>query len=213
MSTELELGSLSQSESDRTHTTRRRQFLALIAGAALLQACASTGTGRGGASTAASGESAAQERSVDPTTPSPESSGAVSSPRLPWALALGGGAARGLAHIGIIQVLEREGLVPDMVVGTSAGALVGALWASGMDAATLRSGVELTQKQLLTAFERSGMKVENPAAGDKFDPNQHQAIAMVDADQPGNTVVNVLQKGYQLSDRVLRPAMVTVAKG
>lgn len=88
-----------------------------------------------------------------------------------------------------------------------------ALADTAADATTLRSGVELTQKQLLAAFERSGMKVENPAAGDKFDPNQHQAIAMVDADQPGNTVVNVLQKGYQLSDRVLRPAMVTVANG
>ena len=81
------------------------------------------------------------------------------------------------------------------------------------DAATLRSGVELTQKQLLAALERAGMRAENPTPGDKFDPNQHQAIAMVDADQPGNTVVNVLQKGYQLSDRVLRPAMVTVANG
>jgi molecular chaperone GrpE len=88
-----------------------------------------------------------------------------------------------------------------------------ALSDTAADAATLRSGVELTQKQLLAAFERSGMKVENPAPGDKFDPNQHQAIAMVDADQPGNTVVNVLQKGYQLSDRILRPAMVTVANG
>lgn len=88
-----------------------------------------------------------------------------------------------------------------------------ALADTAADAATLRSGVDLTQKQLLSALERSGMKVENPAAGDKFDPNQHQAIAMVDADQPGNTVVNVLQKGYQLSERVLRPAMVTVANG
>ena len=88
-----------------------------------------------------------------------------------------------------------------------------ALTDTAADAAALRSGVELTQKQLLSAFERSGMKVENPAAGEKFDPNQHQAIAMVDAEQEPNTVVNVLQKGYQLSDRVLRPAMVTVAKG
>ena len=88
-----------------------------------------------------------------------------------------------------------------------------ALSDTAADAATLRSGVDLTQKQLLSALERSGMKVENPAPGDKFDPNQHQAIAMVDADQPGNTVVNVLQKGYQLSERVLRPAMVTVANG
>lgn len=88
-----------------------------------------------------------------------------------------------------------------------------ALTDTAADAATLRSGVELTQKQLLAALERSGMRVENPAPGDKFDPNQHQAIAMVDAEQPGNTVVNVLQKGYQLSERVLRPAMVTVANG
>ena len=88
-----------------------------------------------------------------------------------------------------------------------------ALTDTAADAAALRSGVELTQKQLLSAFERSGMKVENPAAGEKFDPNQHQAIAMVDAEQEANTVVNVLQKGSQLSDRVLRPAMVTVAKG
>ena len=88
-----------------------------------------------------------------------------------------------------------------------------ALTDTAADAAALRSGVELTQKQLLSAFERSGMKVENPAAGEKFDPNQHQAIAMVDAAQDANTVVNVLQKGYQLSERVLRPAMVTVAKG
>jgi molecular chaperone GrpE len=88
-----------------------------------------------------------------------------------------------------------------------------ALTDTAADAAALRSGVELTRKQLLSAFERSGMKVENPAAGEKFDPNQHQAIAMVDAEQEANTVVNVLQKGYQLSDRVLRPAMVTVAKG
>ena len=139
MPTELDLGSLSQFDSNRPHTIRRRKLLALIAGAALLQACASSGTGLGRASASASGQSAGQERTIDATTPGSESSSAMSSPRLPWALALGGGAARGLAHIGIIQVLEREGLVPDMVVGTSAGALVGALWASGMDAATLRS--------------------------------------------------------------------------
>lgn len=59
-------------------------------------------------------------------------------PRLRWGLALGGGAARGLAHVGVIEVLERAGLIPDLVVGTSAGSLVGALWASGMDAASLR---------------------------------------------------------------------------
>jgi molecular chaperone GrpE len=49
--------------------------------------------------------------------------------------------------------------------------------------------------------------------GERFDPHQHQAMAMVDSDQPPNTVVNVLQKGYLLNDRVLRPALVAVAKG
>ena len=110
------------------------------------------------------------------------------------------------AHKFAVEKFARELIA----VGDSLDA---ALADTAADAATLRSGVELTQKQLLAAFERGGMRVENPAPGDKFDPNQHQAIAMVDADQPGNTVVNVLQKGYQLSDRVLRPAMVTVANG
>ena len=77
---------------------------------------------------------------------------------------------------------------------------------------SLANGVEVTLKQLAGVFERHQVVEINPQ-GAKFDPNQHQAIAMVDADQPGNTVVNVLQKGYQLSDRVLRPAMVTVANG
>ena len=77
---------------------------------------------------------------------------------------------------------------------------------------TLRTGVDMTLKNLLSAFEKSGVKEENPV-GQKFDPNKHQAIGMVDADQEPNTVVTVLQKGYLIADRVLRPAMVMVAKG
>ena len=76
---------------------------------------------------------------------------------------------------------------------------------------SLRTGVELTLKNLVTAFEKGQLKEENPV-GLKFDPNKHQAIAMVDADQDANTVVAVLQKGYLIGDRTLRPAMVTVAK-
>jgi molecular chaperone GrpE len=76
---------------------------------------------------------------------------------------------------------------------------------------TLHSGVELTLKQLNTAFEKSKVVEINPV-GEKFDPHKHQAIAMIEADAPANTVVSVLQKGYFLSERVLRPAMVTVAK-
>jgi molecular chaperone GrpE len=76
---------------------------------------------------------------------------------------------------------------------------------------TLHSGVELTLKQLNAALEKSKVAEINPL-GEKFDPHKHQAIAMIDADAPANTVVSVLQKGYLLHERVLRPAMVTVAK-
>lgn len=77
---------------------------------------------------------------------------------------------------------------------------------------SLREGVELTLKQLAAAFQSAGVTDENPV-GSKFDPNRHQAIAMVEADGEPNTVVSVLQKGYLLHERVLRPAMVTVSKG
>jgi molecular chaperone GrpE len=76
---------------------------------------------------------------------------------------------------------------------------------------TLRSGVELTLKQLAAAFEKSQI-AEIEAQGLKFDPHRHQAMAMVDSPEPANTVVQVFQKGYLLADRVLRPAMVAVAK-
>ena len=75
----------------------------------------------------------------------------------------------------------------------------------------LHAGVELTLKQLTSAFEKSGLKEINPA-GEKFDPHRHQAISMVDSEQEPNTVVTVLQKGYLIADRVLRPALVMVAK-
>jgi len=76
---------------------------------------------------------------------------------------------------------------------------------------SLKSGTELTLKQLVAAFERSGLKEVNPL-GEKFDPNFHQAISMIESEQEANTVVTVLQKGYLLSERVLRPALVIVAK-
>ncbi|HZX33480.1 MAG TPA: nucleotide exchange factor GrpE [Rhodocyclaceae bacterium] len=76
----------------------------------------------------------------------------------------------------------------------------------------LQSGVELTLKQLVSAFDKSGLKEIDPA-GEKFDPHRHQAIGMVEADQEPNTVVTVLQKGYLIAERVLRPALVMVAKG
>jgi molecular chaperone GrpE len=75
----------------------------------------------------------------------------------------------------------------------------------------IREGVELTLRQLVSAFEGAKLAEENPL-GQKFDPNKHQAISMVEADAEPNTVVTVLQKGYLLNERVIRPAMVMVAK-
>lgn len=75
----------------------------------------------------------------------------------------------------------------------------------------LREGTEATLRQLLAALERNKVVEVNPAAGDRFDPANQQAISMVPADQDANTVVSVLQKGYSIADRTLRPALVTVA--
>jgi molecular chaperone GrpE len=76
---------------------------------------------------------------------------------------------------------------------------------------SLRSGVELTLRQLKSVFDKFSLREINPV-GQKFDPHQHQAISTVEADAEPNTVVQVLQKGYLLHDRVIRPALVTVAK-
>jgi len=75
----------------------------------------------------------------------------------------------------------------------------------------LLEGVHATLRQLAAALERNKVIEVNPAVGAKFDPHQHQAISMVPAEQEANTVVTVLQKGYLIAERVLRPALVTVA--
>ncbi len=75
----------------------------------------------------------------------------------------------------------------------------------------IKKGVELTLSQLRGAFERSRIQEIAPAGGERFDPARHQAIATVAAEQAANTVVGVLQKGYALAERTLRPALVTVA--
>jgi molecular chaperone GrpE len=76
---------------------------------------------------------------------------------------------------------------------------------------SFKNGMELTLKQLSGVFEKFNIKEISPI-GEKFDAHRHQAIGMVDSDQPANTVVRVMQKGYALNERVLRPAMVMVAK-
>lgn len=75
----------------------------------------------------------------------------------------------------------------------------------------LLQGVHATLRQLTQALERNKVVQVAPPAGTRFDPNQHQAISVVPAEQDANTVVAVLQRGYLIADRVLRPALVTVA--
>ncbi|MES2758256.1 MAG: nucleotide exchange factor GrpE [Pseudomonadota bacterium] len=77
---------------------------------------------------------------------------------------------------------------------------------------SLKEGVEMTLKQLTSAFEKNRLVEVMPAVGDKLDPNKHQAVAVVPAEQEANTVVSVLQKGYMIADRLLRPAIVTAAQ-
>jgi len=98
-----------------------------------------------------------------------------------------------------------EGLLP------VADSLEAALGISDATREQLREGSEATLKQLKSALERHKVLEIAPTANTRFDPHQHQAISMVSADQEPNTVVAVLQKGYLIADRVLRPALVTVA--
>ena len=77
---------------------------------------------------------------------------------------------------------------------------------------SLKEGVEMTLKQLTSAFEKNRLVEIMPVQGDKLDPMKHQAVAVVPAEQEANTVVNVLQKGYMIADRLLRPAIVTAAQ-
>ena len=86
-----------------------------------------------------------------------------------------------------------------------------ALTVGNADVASYKNGVELTAKQLSSIFEKFNIAEVNPV-GEKFDPNKHQAISMLENSGEPNTVTSVLQKGYTLNDRVLRPALVTVAK-
>ena len=77
----------------------------------------------------------------------------------------------------------------------------------------LIEGVELTERSLLNALEKHGVRKLDPV-GEKFDPNFHQAMFEVpDASVPAGTVVQVVQAGYMISERVLRPALVAVSKG
>ncbi len=91
-------------------------------------------------------------------------------------------------------------------------ALEQALASDSASTGQLREGVELTLKALVSAFDKSSI-VEVDPAGEKFDPNRHQAMTMIPSSKPAQTVLQVFQKGYLLNDRVLRPALVAVSGG
>jgi molecular chaperone GrpE len=90
--------------------------------------------------------------------------------------------------------------------------LYAALATEAGDAKAFKEGLEITLKQLVAAFEKGRLVEINPEPGAKFDPHQHQAISMVPSDQEANSVVSVLQRGFLIADRVLRPALVTVSQ-
>lgn len=89
--------------------------------------------------------------------------------------------------------------------------LEAALAVDNANVENFKNGIELTQKQLINVFDKFNIKTIDPK-GEKFDPHQHQAMCTVDSDLAPNTVVQVMQKGYKLHDRVIRPALVSVSK-
>lgn len=99
-----------------------------------------------------------------------------------------------------------EGLLP------VTDSLEAAIAAAADSPQALRDGLELTLRQLKAAFQKASLNEIVPAVGDRFDPHLHQAMAAVESSAAPNTVVAVMIKGYRLHDRILRPALVTVAK-
>ena len=89
--------------------------------------------------------------------------------------------------------------------------LEAALASPNLTLESLKSGVELTLKQLAAAFEKANIKEINPL-GEMLDPHKHQAMNTVESDAPANSIVSVFQKGYELNERLVRPALVSVAK-
>jgi molecular chaperone GrpE len=99
-----------------------------------------------------------------------------------------------------------EGLLP------VTDSLEAALAAAADSPPALRDGLELTLRQLKAAFQKASLNEIAPAVGERFDPHQHQAVAAVESPAEPNSIVAVMVKGYRLHERILRPALVTVAK-
>ncbi|HEV8094918.1 MAG TPA: nucleotide exchange factor GrpE [Burkholderiales bacterium] len=162
---------------------------------------------------AASGAQAADEgKSLDQLLA--EAQAKIDEQRNAWLRALAdaeNARKRTQAEIAQVRRFAVERIVEDLLpVVDSLEAALAAAPAAGDD--PLRSGVELTLKLLRNAFERAGVSEIAPSAGERFDPHRHQAMAAVESDAEPNTVVSVMQKGYLLHDRVVRAALVTVAK-
>jgi molecular chaperone GrpE len=117
---------------------------------------------------------------------------------------------RAAEDIGKAHKFAIEGFAEHLV--PVADSLYAALSVEAVDAKGFKEGLEITLKQLMSAFEKGRLVEINPASGDKFDPHHHQAISMVPSEQEPGAVVSVLQRGYSLADRVLRPALVTVSQ-
>ncbi|MDH4172298.1 MAG: nucleotide exchange factor GrpE [Betaproteobacteria bacterium] len=142
-----------------------------------------------------------------------EAQGKLEEQREAWLRALADAEnARKRAQADIVQARKyaAERMVEDLLPVMDS--LEAALGAGGQETEALRAGVELTRKQLLNAFERAGVAEVNPAPGQRFDPHRHQAMAAAESDQEPNTVLALMQKGYTLHERIVRPALVTVAK-
>lgn len=117
---------------------------------------------------------------------------------------------RAQAEIAQARKFAHERMVEDLLPVMDS--LEAALAQEGSDAQGTREGVELTRRQLLGVLERAGVAPVSAEPGQRFDPHRHEAMAALDSDQEANTVLAVLQKGYALHERVVRPALVTVAK-
>ena len=142
-----------------------------------------------------------------------EAQGKLAEQREAWLRALADAEnARKRAQSEIAQARKyaAERMVEDLVPVMDS--LEAALGTGAADSEALRAGVELTRKQLQSAFERAGVAEVSPEPGQRFDPHRHQAMATAESDQEPNTVLSVLQKGYALQDRIVRPALVTVAR-
>jgi molecular chaperone GrpE len=142
-----------------------------------------------------------------------EAQGKLAEQREAWLRALADGEntrKRALAETAQARKYANERMVEDLVPVMDS--LDAALEAGSADLGALRDGVELTRKQLQSAFERAGVAEVSPEPGQKFDPHRHQAMATAESDQEPNTVLSVMQKGYTLHDRIVRPALVTVAR-